>query len=145
MKLHISLNVENFDAALEFYSYLFNQKPTVQKPDYAKWDVEDPAVNFVIEPSRGAVGLSHLGIQASSQAELNAVADRMRNTEQPFLDIESTHCCYARMDKAWVQGIANEKWEAFLTHRHNENEYGEDRDNLFDHTFPAGSDNANCC
>ena len=52
----------------------------------------------------------------------------MRDSGQPFLDIAPTACCYAKMDKAWVRGVAGEKWEAFLTHSHGEDEYGEDRE-----------------
>ena len=132
MKLHISMKVENLDNAIRFYTRLFGQEPTIQKDDYVKWDVADPAVNFVVEPGTNASGLDHLGIQVSSSEELEMLADRVRDSEHPFLDIQSTTCCYAKMEKAWVKGVAGEKWETFLTHSHDEQEYGEDREHLLD-------------
>ncbi len=137
MKLHVSIKVENIENAIQFYTRLFNQPPMIIKDDYAKWDVEDPAVNFVIEPvgccnSDGKMGVDHLGIQVTSQDELTTLADRMRGSGQPFLDVEKADCCYASMDKAWVKGSAGEKWEAFLTHSHDNKEYGQDREHLLD-------------
>ncbi len=130
MKLHVSMRVENLDTAITFYSALFNQAPLIHKENYAKWDVQDPAVNFVVEAGHKEGGLDHLGIQVASQEELDPLVDRMRGTERPFLDKECTTCCYAKMDKAWVKGVADEKWEAFLTHSHDEDEYGEDREQI---------------
>lgn len=127
MKLHVSMNVEDFDASLKFYSTLFKQQPTVVRDDYAKWDVESPAVNFVIEPAqRKSPGLDHLGIQVEENEELVDLAERITESGQPSTKVENANCCYANSDKAWVQGMAGEKWEAFLTHSHDSENYGED-------------------
>ncbi len=125
MKLHLSLAVRDFDAATAFYSALFDQQPDVTRPGYAKWDVADPAVNFSVEQSDGEAGVDHLGIQAGSGEELEQLAERARKSGQPFLDVEALDCCYARMEKAWVKGVADEKWEVFVTHRHDLEDYGE--------------------
>ena len=125
MKLHISLAVKDFEASLAFYSGLFQQQPTIQEQGYAKWDVEQPSVNFVIERSAGREGVDHLGIQAESAAELDQLADRVCESGRPHLDMERLDCCHARMDKAWVKGMADEKWEVFLTHRHDLKHYGD--------------------
>ena len=132
MKLHVSMKVEDFDRALDFYSALFDRAPLIRKDGYAKWDVDDPAVNFVIEQGREKTGLDHLGIQVETSDELDSLAERMRDTGRPFLDVEKTTCCYAKMEKAWVKGEAQEKWEAFLTHSHDEEEYGDDREHRLD-------------
>ena len=132
MKLHVSMKVENLAIARKFYSQLFNQEPTVERNGYAKWDVTDPAVNFVIEEGEGKPGLDHLGIQVETRKELGKVAARMQDSGQPFLDVEDAQCCYAKMEKAWVKGMTGEKWETFLTHSHELNEYGEDREHLLD-------------
>ena len=131
-KLHVSMRVEEFDSAVEFYSTLFGLDPVVERENYAKWDVDDPAVNFVIEGDRGKAGFDHIGVQVETQEELAEVADRMRQTGQPFLDIEKTTCCFANSDKAWVKGRAADRWEAFLTHSHDSEEYGQDRSHLLD-------------
>ena len=132
MRLHISMQVEEFDKAIRFYSGLFGQAPTVTRDNYAKWDVTDPNVNFVVEALGNEVRVDHLGIQAETKDELTVLAGRMRESGQPFLDVENAQCCYADLDKAWVKGMAGEKWEAFFTHGQSEQEYGEDREHLLD-------------
>lgn len=132
MKLHLSMRVADLKSAIPFYSALFNQEPSVLRDGYAKWDVSDPAVNFVVEAGGQAGGLDHVGIQVENSDELSEMADRMRGMGRPFLDVEETTCCYAKMEKAWVKGDAGEAWEAFLTHSHDETEYGTDRVHLLD-------------
>ena len=132
MKLHVSMRVGDLESAVAFYSTLFNQKPLIQRDGYAKWDVEDPSVNFVVESGHDKGGLDHLGIQVGSREELDPLVDRMRGMDRTFLDTERTTCCFAIMDKAWVKGESGEKWEAFLTHSHDEDEYGKDREHLLD-------------
>ncbi len=125
MKFHISLAVNDFETSLAFYSGLFKQQPTIQRDGYAKWDVADPAVNFVIEHSEDAEGIDHVGIQADSSEELDQLATRVQESGRPVLEMEKLDCCHARMDKAWVKGMADEKWEVFLTHRHDLEQYGD--------------------
>lgn len=132
MKLHISMQVDAFEKAVQFYSTFFGQSPSVVKDSYAKWDIENPNLNFVVEALGNEVRVDHLGIQAESEEELTALADRMRDSGRPFLDVENAQCCYANLDKAWVKGMAGEKWEAFFTHGQSEQEYGEDREHLLD-------------
>lgn len=145
MKLHVSMNVEDFDASIKFYSTLFKQQPTVIRDDYAKWDVESPAVNFVIEPcKRKSAGLDHLGIQVDESDELIDLSERITASGQPATQIENANCCYANSDKAWVQGMAGEKWEAFLTHSHDSDSYGEDIAADLEAKNDAEADDA-CC
>lgn len=132
MKLHLSLAVNDFNASVAFYSGLFRQEPKVLKDGYAKWDVEEPPVNFAIEESAGRQGVDHLGIQADSSEELDELAGRVRASGRPYLDMERQDCCHARMDKAWVKGMAEEKWEVFLTHRHDLEEYGQAQQEALD-------------
>jgi predicted enzyme related to lactoylglutathione lyase len=40
-RLHIHVAVEDLETAMGFYSTLFAAEPTVVKPDYAKWMLED--------------------------------------------------------------------------------------------------------
>jgi hypothetical protein len=126
------MQVDEFDKAVGFYSMLFGEDPSVVRDNYAKWDLNNPNVNFVVEALGNEVRVDHLGIQAESEDELQTIAARMRNSGQPFLDVENAQCCYANLDKAWVKGMAGEKWEAFFTHGQSEQEYGEDREHLLD-------------
>lgn len=131
MKLHISFKVDDLEKSKNFYSHLFAQEPTVVRDDYVKWDVDNPPVNFVIEKCEdGNHGFDHMGIEAGNGEELQALAARMRDSGRKFADLESAHCCYARSEKAWVEGMAQEPWEAFLTHSHDDTSYGDDSNPL---------------
>ena len=46
------------------------------KPDYAKWMLDDPRVNFAISTRGREPGLDHLGIQVEDADELNEVYAR---------------------------------------------------------------------
>ena len=47
-RLHVHIAVDDIEENTRFYSALFGSDPSVSKPDYAKWDLTDPAVNFAI-------------------------------------------------------------------------------------------------
>ena len=111
---HVHVAVSDLDKSISFYSTLFGVTPTVAKPDYAKWMLEDPRVNFAIS-TRGTPGLDHLGIQVEDDAELAQVADRLKAAEAPIFDEGKTTCCYADSDKAWTADPNGLAWETFLT------------------------------
>ena len=52
MKLSISMQVPDPMQAVKFYPALFEQSPSIVRQDYVKWNVDDPAVNFVSDPKR---------------------------------------------------------------------------------------------
>jgi catechol 2,3-dioxygenase-like lactoylglutathione lyase family enzyme len=115
-RLHVHVSVDNLDQSIGFYSALFATKPSVVKPDYAKWMLEDPRVNFAIS-ARGIaeVGLDHLGIQVETQEELHEVYLRLREADRPVLEEGATTCCYAKSEKAWITDPQGLSWETFLT------------------------------
>ena len=41
-RLHVHVSVDNLTDSIKFYSGMFGAEPTVAKPDYAKWKLEDP-------------------------------------------------------------------------------------------------------
>ncbi len=114
-RLHVHVAVEDLQQSVRFYSTLFACDPTVLKPDYAKWMLDDPRVNFAVSQRGAAPGLEHLGIQVETAEELSEVYARLQEAEAPVLEEGATICCYAQSEKAWIsdpQGIA---WETFLT------------------------------
>ena len=115
-RFHVHVAVEDLAHSIRFYSTLFAAEPTVRKPDYAKWMLDDPRVNFAISQRGGAPGIEHLGIQAEDATELAEIFGRLERAEHPVLEEKATTCCYAKSDKQWVadpQGVA---WETFFTH-----------------------------
>jgi len=111
----VHVAVHDLAQSVRFYSALFAAEPTVKKDDYAKWQLEDPRVNFAISTRGRKAGLDHLGIQAETETELEEIATRLAQADVATLPQKGASCCYAKSDKYWTldpQGIA---WESFHT------------------------------
>jgi len=87
----------------------------VVKPDYAKWMLDDPRVNFAISTRGKRPGLDHLGIQVKSRDELQEVYERLRKAGGNILEQGQTSCCYAKSEKSWIDDPAGISWETFFT------------------------------
>ena len=114
-RFHVHVAVDNLEANVRFYSTVFGARPTVEKPDYAKWMLEDPRVNFAISQRGAKPGVDHLGFQVDSDEELSALRKQVADAEIAALDQPDATCCYARSDKYWItdpQGVA---WETYRT------------------------------
>ena len=114
-RFHVHLNVADLPASLRFYTQLFGAEPTVLKPDYAKWMLEDPRVNFAISDTGRAPGVDHLGIQAETGEALAALGTRLEAAGNALVPEEATVCCYARSDKLWTEDPQGTRWETFHT------------------------------
>ncbi len=113
-RLHIHVGVENLDQSVRFYSALFGTEPIKQKPDYAKWMLDNPHVNFAIS-TRAETGVNHLGIQVDEESELSELRERMKKADLAVVDEGETVCCYARSEKSWVHDPAGIPWETYRT------------------------------
>ena len=114
-RFHVHVSVDDLGANIKFYSTVFGAPPTVVKPDYAKWMVDDPRINFAISKRGRTPGIDHLGMQVESDEELTALREQVSGAHIAALDQPDSACCYARSDKYWTtdpQGIA---WETFHT------------------------------
>lgn len=114
-RLHIHVGVEDIGQSIRFYSALFGAEPVKTKPDYAKWLLDDPHVNFAISTRTGDKGVNHLGIQVDDDGELAELRARLKKADMPVTDEGETVCCYARSEKSWVQDPAGIPWEAYRT------------------------------
>lgn len=123
-RFHVHVSVENLDQSIRFYSTLFAAEPTVVKPDYAKWMLDDPRVNFAISQRGEQRGVDHLGLQVDDRSELKEISDRLDSAGRELYDRGEAHCCYARSDKAWVRDPQGVSWETFFTFGQ-ETAYGE--------------------
>jgi catechol 2,3-dioxygenase-like lactoylglutathione lyase family enzyme len=114
-RIQLALNVDDIDAAVEFYSTLFDTPPAKRRPGYANFAVENPPVKLVLFENPEATGtLNHLGVERSSMAEVEAEADRLEAAGLT-LDVEGdVVCCYARQDKHWVTGPDRQRWENYV-------------------------------
>lgn len=114
-RLHVHIAVADLTASVRFYSALFATEPTVIKPDYAKWMLADPRVNFAISQRGSPPGVEHLGIQVEDHSELEEVYARLKRAEGPVLEEGHTTCCYAQSEKSWISDPQGVLWETFLT------------------------------
>ncbi len=115
-RLHVHVAVADLDQSIRFYSTLFAAPPSERKPDYAKWMLEDPRVNFAISARGAAAGVEHLGIQVEDAEELAEVYGRLERAGRPVVEEAGVTCCYARSDKQWISDPQGVAWETFLTH-----------------------------
>src|ERR1017187_6861593 len=112
-RFHVHVAVNDLSKSIAFYAAMFGEQPSVVKPDYAKWMLEDPRINFAISNRGQPAGINHLGLQAEDDAELEAIHANLQKADTAVLPEKGAHCCYAKSDKYWVtdpQGIA---WESF--------------------------------
>ncbi len=114
-RFHLNLKVSDLEKSKAYYTGLFAAQPTVEKDDYIKWMLDDPFINFSIEPTDGTTGIAHVGIQAENEAELGEVFARVANAGGPRFEEGETTCCYAHSEKNWTQDPDGLIWEAFYT------------------------------
>ncbi|MEL6569920.1 MAG: ArsI/CadI family heavy metal resistance metalloenzyme [Pseudomonadota bacterium] len=125
-RMHIHVGVEDVAKSTAFYTTLFGQAPSFTRDDYAKWFLEDPAVNFVISTHCGGkVGVDHVGLESDSAAGLGEIAARLKSAGEATFDEPDAHCCYANSQKTWVTDPGGLRWETFHT-RGQTTDYGED-------------------
>jgi catechol 2,3-dioxygenase-like lactoylglutathione lyase family enzyme len=114
-RFHVHLSVEDLNKSVGFYSTLFSAEPSVLHGDYAKWMLDEPAVNFAISTRGSAPGLDHLGFQVDSTEELRVLTTRLEAADVAVLDQGMANCCYAQSDKGWVHDPQGVAWETFHT------------------------------
>jgi len=115
-RFHVHVHVEDLARNIDFYSKMFGAQPARVEADYAKWMLDDPAVNFAISTrGHGHTGLDHLGIQVDNDADLAAMKARAEAADLSLIDEGATTCCYARSDKHWVVDPQGLPWEHFQT------------------------------
>lgn len=114
-RFHVHVAVDRFEESIRFYSSIFGTEPAVVKPDYAKWMLDDPRLNFAISRRGHPQGVNHLGFQVESDEELKVMRARLEAADAGLVEQTGTACCYARSDKYWVTDPSGIAWETFHT------------------------------
>src|SRR5450755_395997 len=114
-RLHVHVSVKDLSASIRFYRILFAAEPVVSQPDYAKWMLEDPRVNFAISTHRQPVGVNHLGFQVDTDEELRGMRAQLEAADARIVEESEQPCCYANSDKYWVTDPTGIAWETFHT------------------------------
>lgn len=118
MYAHVGLNVTNLQKSIDFYTKLFGEKPVKVKPDYAKFLLESPGLNFTLNLQDDVHGnqVGHFGFQVASTQEVLAHKKRLEETGiLSQYDEMNTNCCYALQDKFWIHDPDGNEWEFFYT------------------------------
>jgi catechol 2,3-dioxygenase-like lactoylglutathione lyase family enzyme len=143
-RLHVHVSVQDLPASIRFYTTLFAAEPVVIKPDYAKWMLEDPRVNFAVSTRRQLAGVNHLGFQVDTDEELRGMRAQLEAADTRMIEESEQPCCYAKSDKYWVTDPTGIAWETFHT-LGSIPVYGEDRPVFGAAVVPAESPIAQCC
>jgi catechol 2,3-dioxygenase-like lactoylglutathione lyase family enzyme len=145
-RMHVHVGVTDLERSVGFYTTLFGAPPSVVKPDYAKWMLEDPRVNFAISSGQHAAkGIEHLGIQAETGDELVEVYGRLQAADRPVLEEGATTCCYAKSEKSWISDPDGVVWEAFHTTGEATVYGGDPALDKLERAASAKADPAKCC
>ncbi len=143
-RIQLALNVDDLDAAIVFYSKLFNTGPAKRKPGYANFAVVEPPVKLVLIENPGQGGtLNHLGVEVESSDKVHAEIARLSEAGLFTQEEINTTCCFATQDKVWVSGPANEQWEVYTVLADSET-FGSSPKLLERNTFDPDS-GAVCC
>jgi catechol 2,3-dioxygenase-like lactoylglutathione lyase family enzyme len=121
IKAHLAINVKDVESSIDFYRKLFGIGPSKVRKGYAKFDVQNPPLNFTLNqvPFLGAGALSHMGIQVSSTEDVHKVRQAWAEAGLITRDEMQTDCCYATQDKTWVKDPDGNEWEAFVVLKDN--------------------------
>jgi catechol 2,3-dioxygenase-like lactoylglutathione lyase family enzyme len=116
VKFHLSLNVADLDRSVTFFEALFGRAPAKCRPDYAKFELDEPPVVLSLEPHAPTVGgaLNHLGFRLGDSAELVEWQRRLEMAGISTQREEGVECCYARQTKFWVRDPDDNLWEIYV-------------------------------
>jgi catechol 2,3-dioxygenase-like lactoylglutathione lyase family enzyme len=115
VRFHLSLNVQNLERSVAFYRVLFGAEPAKHRPDYAKFELDDPPVVLSLEPAAhgGGGALNHVGFRMPDAAALVAMQERLERAGIRSQREEGVECCYARQTKFWVHDPDKTLWEIY--------------------------------
>jgi catechol 2,3-dioxygenase-like lactoylglutathione lyase family enzyme len=121
LKAHLAINVRSVAQSIVFYRKMFGIEPSKVRSGYAKFDVQNPPLNFTLNevPFNDAGALSHMGIQVASTANVLSMRQRWAEAGLVTRDEMQTDCCYATQDKTWVHDPDGNEWEVFVVLRDN--------------------------
>ncbi|MEP6662002.1 MAG: ArsI/CadI family heavy metal resistance metalloenzyme [Acidimicrobiales bacterium] len=118
-RVQLALNVDDLDAAIDFYSKLFNSTPAKVRPGYANFAIAQPPLKLVLIEGAGSPGtLNHLGVEVESTDEVADATKRLTDLGLATAVEGDVACCYARQDKVWVNAPSGEPWEIYTVLEH---------------------------
>ena len=119
-RVQLSLNVNDLDAAVAFYTRLFGTPPAKLRPGYANFAIADPPLKLVLNaPGNGPAGtINHLGVEVVTTADVTQAETRLTTAGLPVDPRPATVCCYACQDKVWARDPDGLPWEYYTVLEH---------------------------
>jgi hypothetical protein len=115
MRLQLALNVDDLDAAVEFYTKMFATGPAKVRPGYANFAIENPPLKLVLFEGEGPNGsINHLGVETENAADVVAAESRLTASGIATTGVDDTVCCFAEKTETWVTGPDSNKWEWYV-------------------------------
>jgi catechol 2,3-dioxygenase-like lactoylglutathione lyase family enzyme len=118
-RVQLALNVSDLEKSVEFYSKLFGAEPAKRRPGYVNFAIAEPPLKLVLIENAAGRGagvtgaLNHLGVEVETPDEVRSATRRL-TAEGLIPEVEeSTTCCYAVQDKAWVDDPDGAPWEVY--------------------------------
>lgn len=146
-RVQLALNVENLQAATDFYSKLFGVAPHKERPGYANFAIEDPPLKLVLfENAEATETLNHLGIEAASVDAVAAADARFLAAGLETRSITDDLCCHAVQDKVFVTApdVPLGWWEYYaVTDDEPVESAGQPASQCC--AAPGGTDSSSCC
>jgi catechol 2,3-dioxygenase-like lactoylglutathione lyase family enzyme len=113
-RVQLSLNVDDVDAAVAFYTTLFGTGPSKWGPGYANFALDDPPLKLGLMSGYGPPGtVNHLGVEVDDAVEVDEAAARLAAADIPLIGNREVHCCYSRQAKVWLDDPAGARWEVY--------------------------------
>lgn len=113
-RVQLALNVDDLDAAIDFYGKLFAAEPAKVRPGYANFAIEEPALKLVLIENQGSGGtLNHLGVEVESTDAVDEASRRLSGEGLDAVESKGEACCYAKQDKVWVHDPDGAPWEVY--------------------------------
>jgi catechol 2,3-dioxygenase-like lactoylglutathione lyase family enzyme len=100
MRVQLALNVNDLEAAIDFYSKAFDVEVTKRRPGYANFSIDSPPLKLVLFKNPGAVDcLNHLGVEVFDDEDVQTAAARFAESGIEHRVEEEEVCCYAPQNK----------------------------------------------
>ena len=117
-RLQLALNVDDLDAAIDFYTRMFGVGPVKVKPGYANFAIATPPLKLVLFSGAGEPGtINHLGVEVATADEVSAAEQRLSAAGLETTDTVETTCCFAAKTETWLEAPDGQRWEWYVKHR----------------------------
>lgn len=137
MRLQLALNVDDLDAAIDFYSKMFATGPAKVRPGYANFAIADPPLKLVLFEGAGPNGsINHLGVETETTGEVVEAEARLTASGLSTTGVDETVCCYAEKTETWLHAPDTNRWEWYVKKAD-----AEQRENV----VVAGANAGGCC